>query len=92
MASFKELSGVPFGLCACSENCQNDLVSFYGDKNIELQKELDDKYQEMVKAAQEEVDNGLTEELPQRTYSYQSPYNFTSTSNRRRRRKKCSIM
>ena len=51
LVTFCELSGVPFLICACSQECQKAISQKYGDMNIELQKQLDLEYERMVKEA-----------------------------------------
>ena len=51
LVTFCELSGVPFLICACSQECQKAVAKKYGDMNIELQKQLDQEYEQMVKEA-----------------------------------------
>jgi hypothetical protein len=51
LVTFCELSGVPFLICACSQECQKAIAKKYGDLNIELQKQLDLEYERMVKEA-----------------------------------------
>ena len=94
LITFKELSGVPFQLRACSEQCQDLLAESYGNKNIELQHELDIKYENDMKKAQEYLKEGHMEELPNRSYTYtpQMYYSTTWKGRRRNRKKRCSIM
>ena len=86
LVTFKELSGVPFLLRACSERCQDLLAESYGNKNIERQHELDIKYENDIKKAQEDLREGHMEELPNRSYTY------TPSQLYYRRKKRCSIM
>ncbi len=93
------MSGVPFIFHACSEKCSEDLADTYGELNIALQKELDIKYENDVKKAQEDMKKGLVPELPDTgVYSYTPHPAYARLQagrnhrNRGHERKKCTIM
>ena len=108
LVTFCELSGVPFLICACSQECQKAISQKYGDMNIELQKQLDLEYERMVKEANALAKHGDVDitslNVPDVQIStvthrwangYGSSYNYPhlyTHQHRRRHRKKCSIM
>ena len=107
LVTFCELSGVPFLICACSQECQKAVATKYGDMNIELQKRLDLEYEKMVKEANASAKHGdvditslnvpemeITTFNPRWANGYGSSYThlLVQTPRRRRHRKKCSIM
>lgn len=98
LVTFVELSGVPFLLNACNETCQKELMDRYGEKNIQLQKQLDKDYEASIKQALREVEKGTVDLGPAPgPYTPPPPWNTRAwnTNTRRmqqRRRKKCSIM
>lgn len=86
LVTFAELSGVPFLFNACNESCQKELMDKYGQKNVELQKQIDIKYEENIKIAQQLVAQGKVDLGPSTGTTY------TIYRTRHRRRKGCSIM
>ena len=105
LVTFCQLSGVPFLICACSQECQKAIAQKYGDMNIELQKQLDLEYERMVKEANKHGDVDITSlnmpdvqistVAPRWANGYGSSYNHLhlyTQQHRRRHRKKCSIM
>ena len=100
LVTFCQLSGVPFLICACSQECQKAVAKKYGEMNIELQKQLDKEYEQMVKEANayaKHNDVDITSlNVPESQISMFAPYgytlNYSNTQRRRRHRKKCSIM
>ena len=104
LVTFCSLSGVPFLICACSQDCQNAIAAKFGKRNIELQKQLDLEYDLMIKQALKDANNSDMEissnELDYETSKFtpRLPYGYGSSSyqfpgqRRRRDRKKCSIM
>ena len=107
LVTFCQLSGVPFLICACSQDCQKAIAKKYGDMNIELQKKLDREYEQMVKEANAFAKHGdvditslnmpelqVSTVTPRWANGYGSSYNHLHNiqQHRRRHRKKCSIM
>ena len=101
LVTFCELSGVPFLICACSKDCQTAIAHKYGERNIELQKELDLEYEKMMEEANSNADKNdidLTLNVPQSergSFTPRLPHGWAEsgrTRQRRRHRKKCSIM
>jgi TRAP-type C4-dicarboxylate transport system substrate-binding protein len=89
LVTFVELSGVPFLLKACSENCQTKLMEMYGQKNVELQEKLDSEYDESIRQALKE--QGMEVSTPQPQHRHRSRRRHHQTHSTRRR-KRCSIM
>ncbi len=88
--TFVELSGVPFKLTACSEGCLKRLMEKYGEMNIELQKNMDQAYEESIKQALKEAEE-KGEVLPTHT----PPPGWAHIKrgrHRRHKKKRCSIM
>ena len=105
LVTFCQLSGVPFLICACSQDCQKAVAKKYGDMNIELQKQLDREYEQMVKEANafakhSDVDitslnvpeSQISTFTPRWANGYGSSYTHLLQQHRQRYRKKCSIM
>lgn len=102
LVTFCELSGVPFLVCACSQECQEVIAKKFGERNIELQKQLDLDYKEMIKEAVAYANNNevdISSNVPEAEISAFTPYGYFRASNfqppgrhRRRHRKKCTIM
>ena len=107
LVTFCQLSGVPFLICACSQECQKAIAKKYGEMNIELQKQLDLEYEQMVKEANayakhNDVDitslnvpeSQIEKFEPRLPHGYGSTnYRFNTQRRRRQRfKKKCSIM
>lgn len=96
--TFAELSGVPFLLSACNETCQQKLLEKYGEMNVALQKQLDSDYEESIKRAMKEVEEGKVTLGPAPgPYTPPPPWNNMppwppNRQQQRRRRKQCSIM
>lgn len=96
--TFAELSGVPFKLTTCSDECLNKLMDKYGELNIELQKNLDEAYQASIKKAIEDAKVNGGEDLgPAPTYTPPPPWDRVppwqpTQHNRRHRKKRCTIM
>ena len=100
---FAGLLHVPFTFHACSEQCKLDLVSKYGIIQKQLQDQLDQEYQEQVRAAQEFVGRGGEVDIspeninaPRDGVEHFVAPNFRvaewAERRRRRRRKRCSII
>ena len=89
-----------FLLHACSKNCQDMVSKEYGDKNVRLQKEADEKYERSIKEAQRLVNNNSVDISPQtinapegqvQQFVPQWPRGAPYRRNNRRRHK-CAIM
>ena len=101
LLTFLELSGVVFLLHACSKNCQDKVVKAYGERNIQLQKELDEKYEREIKEAERLVRNNAVDISPEtinapaiavQPFVPQWPRGPPYVRHNRRHRKKCTIM
>lgn len=98
LVTFRELSGVPFLICACSKECQEAIAKKFGEKNIELQKQLDLEYEQMTKRAIAnssctEVDTSMNvPESEVSNFTPRLPYGWGESGRRRRHKKKCTIM
>lgn len=104
LLSFVGLSGVTFLLNACSQTCQDKIMEEYGEKNIKIQKELDEKYEREKKEAERFVTKNAVDISPEvinapnhlvqqfvPLWPRGQPYN-RNANNRRRRWQKCSLM
>ena len=105
LVSFLGLSGVPFLLEACCKECQDNIKDTFGKKNVEIQKKLDQEYDEQIKQAQRQVDrnevdiSSETINVPEHLVDHFNRPNYRANdfrySNRfrpRRHHKKCTIM
>ena len=99
LLTFLELSGVVFLLHVCSKNCQDKVIEAYGKKNVQLQKELDEKYEREIKEAERLVRSNTVDismetiNAPAGTVQPFVPQWPRGTPYvRRRHRKKCAIM
>ena len=98
LVTFVELSGVPFKLTACGDECLGKLMEKYGDMNIELQKNLDEAYEASTKQAIKEAEKNEGESLGPAPPSYTPPPPWDrmppwpATQHTRRHKKRCTIM
>jgi len=97
------LSGVPFMMDVCGPNCQDAVKDYYGQMNIRLRKELDEKYEREIQEAIRIVKNNAVDISPETINApaeevqpfinyWPSTVTPRTRPNNRRRRHKCSIM
>ncbi len=103
LLTFVELSGVSFRLNTCSQECQTKTVKKYSEKNIQLQKKLDEKYEREIREAEQFVARNVVDISPE---TINAPSNlvenfvaryprgrpYVRRNLNRRQRRKCAIM
>ena len=107
LLSFVELSGVTFKLYTCSQECQTKVINEYGEKNIQIQKELDEKYEKEKREAERFVARNTVDispetiNVPANLVERFVPQGYRASElqarvnlrhNNRRQRRKCAIM
>lgn len=91
-----------FKLNVCSKSCQDKICEEYGTRNIQLQKEADQRYEQTINEAQRLLSNTDIDISPEAINAPQNevqdfvpqwPGGLAFTRNRQtRRRHKCAIM
>ena len=86
LLEFVELRGVPFFFNVCSTDCRDKTMEKYGDKNIAIQKIIDEKYEKEKREAEATYKrNNAGGDISSEAVDVNSP-------TRRRHRRKCAIM
>ncbi len=80
LVEFVELRGVPVFFNVCSTDCRDKTVEKYGDKNIQMQKEIDVKYAKEILEANRMNAQDISVDVN------------ALTRGRSRQRRRCAIM